>query len=335
MKIAVIGAGAIGGVVAGYLKLKGEDVTLIGRQDVVGAVSSHGLYISGCRGDHHTKLDTHTRLFFKPDVVILAVKTQDIDGAVQDNFPYIKDSLVVSTQNGVRAETALSRYFPPERIISGIIMFGATYLEPGRVVHNFEGGWIIGSMFDSAVSESILSTSLVLDKAFTVTVSTELKGMKYLKIFVNASNCIPALLGSSMQEAFADLHMSRISIAIWKEAFDVISKAGITLASLPGFPVENVTKLTSLPKEEAAKVFSGIMVNLSTDPLYGSILQSIMRKRTSEIDFINGEFVRIAEENKGYAPLNKKLVDMVHMVEMTRHFFAKEELLAHVREFVS
>jgi 2-dehydropantoate 2-reductase len=335
VKIAVIGAGAIGGVVAGYLKLKGEDVTLIGRKAVVEAVTKHGLHVSGCRGDRHIRLDIHTELFFKPDLVILAVKTQDTVGAVGENFPFIKDSLVVSVQNGVRAEGLLAQYFPQEKIISSIIMFGATYLEPGCVVHNFEGNWIIGSMFGSAVSEAVLSTSLVLDKAFTVTVSQELQGMKYLKMFINASNCVPALLGVSMQDAFADLQMSTMSIAIWKEAFEVVSKAGIKLSSLPGFPLENVTRLTAMQGQEAAKVFSGIMVNLSKDPLYGSILQSIMRGKTSEIDYINGEFVRIAEENGGYAPLNKKLVEMVHLVEMTKRFFRKEELLSHVREFTA
>lgn len=335
MKIAVIGAGAIGGVVAGNLKLKGEDVTLIGRQSVVEAATKSGLHLSGCRGEYHVKLDVHSELFFKPDLVILTVKTQDIDCAIGENYPFIKDAVVISTQNGVRAEELLIRYFPEDRIISSIVMFGATYLEPGCVVHNFEGNWILGSMFSGTVSPTILSTSLVLDKAFSVTVSEELKGMKYLKMFANASNCIPALLGVSMQDTFADLQMSAISIAIWKEAFDVVSKAGIKLVSLPGFPIENVTKLTAMKGEDAAKIFSGIMIHLSKDPLYGSILQSLMRGRASEVDYINGEFVRIAEGHGGYAPLNKKLVDMVHMVELTKRFFGKEELASHVREFIS
>ncbi len=335
MKIAVLGAGAIGGVVAGYLKLKGEDVTLIGRQAVVEAVTRSGLHVSGARGDHHVRLNVHTELFFKPDLAILAVKTQDLACVVEDNFPFIKDALVVTTQNGVAADKLCARYFLPEKIISSIIMFGATYLEPGCVVHNFEGNWIIGSMAGEGVSQTILDTSLVLDKAFTVTVSEQILGMKYLKLFVNASNCIPALLGISLQETFVDVEMSKISVAVWKEAFRVVSQAGIQLASLPGFPLERVTGLTSMPADEAAKVFSGVMMNLSKDPLYGSILQSIMRGKVSEIDFINGEFVRIAEENNDYAPLNKKLVEMVHRVELTREFYAKEELLSHVRPFLS
>jgi 2-dehydropantoate 2-reductase len=69
------------------------------------------------------------------------------------------------------------------------------------------------------------------------------------------------------------------------------------------------------------------MSNLSKEPLYGSILQSIKRGKPSEIDYINGEFVRLARENKLGAPLNEKLVQMVHQVEEKNKFFSKEELL--------
>jgi 2-dehydropantoate 2-reductase len=137
-----------------------------------------------------------------------------------------------------------------------------------------------------------------------------------------------------MQEVFGDLTISRISIAIWKEAFEVFDKIGIDLVSLPGFPVENLTKFTSMPSEHAAEIFSGMMRNLSKDPLYGSILQSIMRGKLSEIDYINGEFVRLAEENKMSAPLNKILVEMVHKVEANKRFFSKEDLIQRTRELV-
>jgi hypothetical protein len=55
-----------------------------------------------------------------------------------------------------------------------------------------------------------------------------------------------------MQEAFVNPEISKISLAIWKEGFRIISKLGIKLASLPGFPIENITKLISMPSDEAA-----------------------------------------------------------------------------------
>jgi 2-dehydropantoate 2-reductase len=176
---------------------------------------------------------------------------------------------------------------------------------------------------------------MVLDKVFPTVISEDILGMKYLKVFVNANNCIPAILGLSMQDAFSDPQISEISIAIWKEGFEIISKAGIKLVSLPGFPVENITKLISLAPLEAANVFSGIMTKLSKDPLYGSILQSIKRGRSSEIDYINGEFVSLAESKSLSANLNKKLVEMVHAVENTGKFFTKAELLAATKSLTN
>ena len=334
MKIAVIGAGAIGCLVAGYLKEKNEEVALVGRAQAVDAIKEHGLSISGVRGDFKIQISTSDTLNFIPDLTILAIKTQDIDAFFQDNFYLLQNSLLLTTQNGVRADGLVAKYLPRKNIISSIIMFGATYLEPGKVVHNFEGSWVIGSLFDPHPTEELLSLSLVLDKAFPAIISQDIQGMKYLKIFVNANNCLPAIIGKSMQEVFSDLTISRISIAIWKEAFEVFDKIGIDLVSLPGFPVENITKFTTMPSAHAAEVFSGLMRNLSKDPLYGSILQSIIRGKLSEIDYINGEFVRLAEENNIQAPLNKILVQMVHQVEASHKFFSKEDLIQKTKELV-
>jgi len=375
MKIAVIGAGAIGCLVAGYLKLKNEDVILLGHSDSVKAIKENGLQISGVRGNLSLKIDVSDKLSNKPDLVILSTKTQDIERALKDNFEFIRGTTVLTTQNGVQADTIVAKYVSKENIISSIVMFGATYLppqpmhgcgglEPAKVVHNFEGSWIIGRIFtpleiknghdnfksktspcpnikdnlrspkgDLSLTgfdkndEKVIEISGLLNKIFPTIVSGDLKGMKILKIFVNANNCIPAILGVSMQEAFQDSRISQISIAIWKEGLDIVRKSGIDLVSLPDFPLERLLKLTSMPTDEAAEIFSGIMANLSREPLYGSILQSIKRGRSSEIDYINGEFLLLAVKNKLSAPLNEKLVEMVHKVEQTHRFFSKEELL--------
>ena len=350
MRIAVIGAGAIGCLVAGYLKEKGEEVTLVGRAQAVNAIKENGLGISGVRGDFKVQISISDSLNYIPDLAILAIKTQDIEVFLQNSFSLLGKSLILTTQNGVRADNLVAKYLPGKNIISSIVMFGATYLEPGKVVHNFEGSWVIGTstslstdgersrtignQFQSNPTAELIDLSLILGKIFPVIISEDIKGMKYLKIFANASNCLPAIIGKSMQEVFSDLNISRISIGIWKEAFEIIDKAGIQLVSLPGFPVENLTKLTSMPSASAAGIFSGIMKNLSKEPLYGSILQSIMRGRVSEIDYINGEFVRLAEEHNMYAPLNKILVEMVHQVEKSKVFYSKNILISKVKELI-
>ena len=334
MRIAVIGAGAIGGLAAGYLKNKGEDVSLIGHADSVKAIKEKGLVIRGIRGDFNIKIEALTRFESSPELVILATKTQDIAAALKDNLKFIQDAVILTTQNGVRADDITAGYLPRENIISSIVMFGATCLLPGEIVHNFEGSWIIARAF-AKNDDRVIEVSKALNQAFPAIVAEDLKGMKSLKIFVNANNCIPAILGKSMQESFSDPQVSQVSIAIWKEGLKVMDKAGISLSSLPDFPLERITKLTSLPTQDAGKIFSGIMSNLSKEPLYGSILQSIKRGKTSEIDYINGEFVRLAKENNFDAPLNQKLTEMVHQVEATGKFFTKEELLKNTESLVS
>lgn len=324
-KIAVIGAGAVGSLVAAYLKLKNKNVVLIGREESLEVIKLNGLWVSGARGESRVNIDVFPRLDKEYDLVILSVKTQDVEKTLKDNSEFLKTPLVLTTQNGVQADKISSRYIPKENIISSIVMFGATYLEPGKVIHNFEGNWVIGKMFN-ADDGKITLAAVLLNEVFPVTIARDIRGMKFLKIFVNANNCIAAILGMSMQEAFKDLEISRISIAIWKEGLDIIRKSGINLVSLPDFSVEKLTKLAEMPLDQAAGIFSGIMVNLSKEPLYGSILQSIKRGRLSEIDYINGEFVNIARENSLKAPLNEKLVEMVHQVEAAKKFFSKEEL---------
>jgi len=333
MKIAVIGAGAIGGLVAGYLKQKGNDVALVAHADSVAAIRRDGLHIAGVRHEVSVRIDVTDHLACSPDLTILATKSQDLDDCMRYHAPCMKTGLVLTTQNGVRADEIVAQYIPRLNIVSSIVMFGATRLKPGRIMHNFEGDWIIGKPF-SPNDATVATIAGVLDQAFPTVVSDTISGMKYLKLFVNANNCIPGILGVSMQEAFADEKICAISIALWKEGLAVVNTAGIKLASLPDFPLERLMKLTAMPLREAAKIFSGIMVNLSKAPLYGSILQSIKRGKQSEIDFINGEFVLLARTFKTVAPLHEKVVVMVHEVERTNKFFSKDELLRSVNQFV-
>ena len=320
MKITVIGAGAIGCCVAGFLKKAGCDVILIGRQDQVDAIIQKGLTIKGARGTETIRVPVAVKMNAACDLVIFAVKTQDIEEAFAVNSEYLDTGLVLTSQNGVQADNLLSSHFDQERQLSSIVMFGATYTKPGEITFNFEGDWIIGRPF-KPLDPTAHQVAEVLGKAFKVVTSTDITGMKYLKLFVNFNNCIPALVGKSMQETFADMDLCRLSIMLLKEGVGIIQESKIELTSMPDFPKEKIFGLAGMPLEQAAGIMNKTLTGLSKEPLYGSILQSIMRGKTSEIDFINGEVVHLASHIKMPAPLNDKVVDMVHEVERTGKYF--------------
>lgn len=333
MRAAVIGAGAIGGLCAAYLKLAGRDVAVSVKTPVLPLLEKDGFSVSGVRGEKKVKVPVTEKIDFIPDVCIIAVKTQDIKEAVSANPKALRAETVVTTQNGLRAEELLLAYSPAEKIVSGIVMFGATSLQPGRVVHNFEGGLVLGG-YDGRSREGAARAEDLFSGIFPVQVVDNIKRMKLLKVFINANNCIPAILGTTMQEAFSDLRVCAISAAVWKEGWKVVQKAGLKPESLPDFPAERVSGLAAMPLEKAAGIFHGIMAGLSGEPLYGSILQSIKKGRPSEIDYFNGEFVRIAAAAGEKAELNELLVRMVHDVERSGRFFPREELLKETAGFL-
>lgn len=325
MNIAIIGAGAIGSVVAAYLTKAGEKVVLIGRPQQVRAIEQNGLLVRGARGEETFPVRALAQLDREYDLVIFTVKTQDIDEACAHNQAFLKKCLVLSSQNGVEADTILSRHFDKDRIYSSIVMFGATYTKPGEAVFNFEGDWIIGKPFGPRDAK-LDAIAGILSKGFNAVVSDNITGMKWLKLFVNFNNCIPALTGRSMQETFADMDLCRLSILLLKEGVDILRKNGVELVSLPQFPAERIYGMVNMPIDQAAAIINKTLTGLSKEPLYGSILQSIMRGRTSEIDYINGQVLKMVRAPKEEAPLNARVVAMVHQVEDRKKYFSIEEI---------
>ncbi len=323
MKIAVIGAGAIGSYVAGRLAQAGEEVLLVGRPTQVDAVKKNGLIMKGPQGQETVQLKAAQKLDARYDLVIFTTKTQDIEEAYDMNKDFLDDCLIMTTQNGVQADNLLSIHFDKEDMISSIVMFGATYIRPGEVVLNFPGDWIIGKPYTTN-DYRLREVEALLRTSFSVVVSQNIMGMKWLKLFVNFNNCIPALIGKSMQETFADKDFCRLSVMLLKEGLNVVQNAKVEMESLPTFPVDRVLGLAKMPTEQAVEIIHKTLTNLSKEPLYGSILQSIMRKKSSEIDFINGEVVVMANNLRMESSANRKIVKLVHEVEESGKFFEPE-----------
>ena len=297
----------------------------MGRNAHVQAIKKKGLLVLSEQGQEVVSLRAATQLDGKYDLVIFATKTQDLEEAYQNNHRYLEQSLILTTQNGVQGDNLLRTHFEPEQMYSSIVMFGATYLIPGEVIANFPGDWILGKPYRP--NDNILSALAdKLGKAFPVILSTNIMGMKWLKLFVNFNNCLPAVIGRSMQDTFADKDFCLLSIRLLREGMKIVSEAGIELLSLPNFPVERIQSLSTMPEIQAADVIHQTLTSLSKMPLDGSILQSIKRGKASEIDFINGEVTIVARSLGTTAPLNCRIVELVHQVERTGRFFSPEEI---------
>ncbi len=336
MRIAIIGAGAIGCVTGALLWDKGYDVVLVGRAGQSEAINARGLIIDGVLGGKRFDVPASTSLDFEPRMVILAVKTQDIPCACREIKPFVKDSVVVTMQNGVKGDELAAESLGSDKIISAVVMYGATYIEPGRVTYNFEAPLIIGKAFpswddgDGVVEEA----HGVLSSAFDVHVGRDIHGTHWTKLLLNLNNALAGIIGISLQEAFDDPRLCILGIMLMKEAYGAMEAGGINLTDLPDLPAERLKGLLYAPVEVGSGIYGGIMRGLCKDPLPGSVLQSIRRGRATEVDYLNGEIAVLGLRHRHPTPLNYKVTTLVKLVAESGEFMTRQELLNSVGELM-
>ena len=139
MKIAVMGAGALGGYFGGRLSQAGHDVWLIARGAHLEALKSEGLRIISPKGDAHL---TDIRVTGDPaevgevDVVFFMVKNRDVEGAAAAIKPMLgAETFVVTCQNGISAWERLGAIIGPERVIPGVARIPGEITRPGVITH--------------------------------------------------------------------------------------------------------------------------------------------------------------------------------------------------------
>ncbi|MCJ7545527.1 MAG: 2-dehydropantoate 2-reductase [Deltaproteobacteria bacterium] len=314
-RIAVIGAGAVGCTIGALLKRAGQDVTLIGRPEQVAAICSGGLQLDGALGRFSVQVPVAEQLDFRPDLALLTVKTQDVVPAVQASLSFLTDVPLVTLQNGLRSDDLVAGVLPRHQIVSAVATIIATYLTPGSISIVSPGSLVIGHPF--AATEPILPmVAEILNQAIPTRISANIRGAHWLKLLVNVNNALPAITNFTMQEVYKDPYLSQVAIRLVREGLAVVRRAGIKLESLPDVSVALFRILGRLPVRLAARLASAkVRRTVSTLPVLGSTLQSLRRHRSTEIDYLNGEIVRLGTEVGVPTPLNAMVVKMVHRVE--------------------
>ena len=180
---------------------------------------------------------------------------------------------------------------------------------------------MIGHPF--ATTEPLLPTvAAILSQAIPTQISGNIRGTHWLKLLVNVNNALPAITNLTVQEVYADPYLSQLVIRLLREGLAVVRQAGIKLEPLPDVSVALIQLLGRLPMRLAARLASvKVRRTASTVPILGSTLQSLCRHRSTEIDYLNGEIVRLGTEVGVLTPLNAMVVEMVHWVEKQGRFF--------------
>lgn len=305
MRIAVIGAGALGSVLGSLLWRAGEDVVLVGRAAHVAAIRAAGLNVEGVAGGFNATPHAEERLSARPELALLTVKMQDVVTALRDNAALLEDVPIVVLQNGLRGEALAATVVPVRQLVSGVVALHAQYLAAGHVVLLHSEGLLIGRP-DGRKDEVVERVRAVLDKAVPTSITTNIRGARWTKLIVNLSHVLPALCDASSKHVYKDPFLRALAVGLMREGSAVAERAGIRLEPIPG---------TSLPLEMRWPL-----------QLQGLAWQSVARGRPTEIDYLNGEVVRLGRELQVPTPLNTLVVELMRRVTSERRYLTVREI---------
>jgi 2-dehydropantoate 2-reductase len=337
MKIAVIGAGAIGSVIGGLLSKAGEDVTLIGRKPHVDAIIQTGLILEGESGRTVTKVKAAENLDFKPDLALLTVKAQDVEFSVRKVQLFLSGTQVVTMQNGVQSDDQVAGLLGKENIISSVVTFNGQFLESGKALYSIpfsKTALLIGEPFGNK-GDRLQSISVLLNKALPTDIIEDIRAAHWTKLLWNLQTAIPAVTGLSYQENYQYPQVRKLVINLLKEGLKVIERARIKTVDVPGFPLEPLRTMARVPLRISSSMIKDKAKSLGNQPVLGSTLQSIKRGKSTEVDYLNGEIVNLGKKTSITTPTNSLMVGLVHQVETTRKFLTVDELTQRLSQNIT
>lgn len=315
--IAVIGAGAIGGITAAYISQAGYHVQLVCKhQDKAERFTRQGIHLTGLRGEHYIQLKAVTdisQLSGQLDIVLIVTKAYDMPDAARSILPFLKkDSLVVSMQNGICVE-ALAEIVGANRAVGCVVGWGSTMLEDGTLNMTSEGDFVIGGI---APDLNLTELKQVLDSVVPTRITGSIIAELYSKMIVNA--CITSLgvlsglyLGQIMKKQAA----REIFISIIREAVAVANAMKLTIQPYGGKLDYYALIRGNSAIDNFRRHLTIRLIGFKYRRLKSSSLQSIRRGKTTEVDYFNGYIAKKGAEVGVATPVNTRIVEMIKEIE--------------------
>ncbi len=295
MKIAVMGAGAMGGYFGGRLAEAGHDVWLIARGEHLAALKANGLKVLSPKGDIHST-DIHATddpsEVGEVDVVFFAVKNRDVETAGTAILPMMgADSFAMTVQNGVSAWERLENVIGKGRVVPGVARMPGDIAEPGVIRHSADFDRISFGELSGERSVRVSRLNDALQAAGTMPeILDHILHDLWLKL--------------CLQSTFASMTaLTRLDIGPLRDCPE--SAALMRLAVEEAFEVGKA-EVPDLPKD-VAEVAWDTMVNMLPDDVHASMLDDLERGKPLELEYLGGEIVRLGQKHSIPTPVQSFL----------------------------
>ncbi len=303
MKIAVLGAGALGCAIGGSLAAHGSEVTLINRNAAqVDAINSRGLLMRTPAGQKIVQAfaAVSAQGLGVMDLVIVLVKSFHTREAMQAATSLVgPDTMVLSLQNGLGHEDILAGIVGRECVLAGKTYVGGVMLEPGAIIAGTEGKETLIGELDGSLSPRAQRIAATFNAAgLATTVSDNIVGAMWDKLLINvATGAVSSITRLGYGALYQIPEIEATAVAAVQEAMDVARTSGVRLSYTD-------------PRAAWLKASAGLPADFKT-----SMLQSLEKGSITEIDFINGAVVRGGQQCGVATPVNATLVACIKGIE--------------------
>lgn len=314
-RIAVFGAGSIGAYVGGALIAAGAEVVLIGRARMRDRIALHGLTVSDMDGRDMLLPAAQVRCSEDPSalegagMVLVTVKSADTESAAQALARHAApDALIISLQNGIGNADVLRRALPGRTVLAGMVPFNVVQLPESRFHRGTEGSLMVEA------SPALAQWLPTFDAAGLPLVQrTDFEAVQWGKLLLNLNNPVNALSGIPLKAQLSDRDYRRCLALLIDEALRALKAAGIAPAQVGKVPPSRLPRLMRLPDWLFRRVASAA---LRIDPeARSSMWEDLQAGRRTEVDYLNGAVVALAERDGMDAPANRRIVALVRAAE--------------------
>jgi len=237
MRIAVIGAGGVGGYFGGFLAKAGHDVAFVARGRHLEAMRADGLALTGPRGDTHlrdvTASDDPAEIG-PVDAVLFCVKLYDTESAGARLGPLLgPDTLLVSLQNGVDGPERLARLHPSARVFGGAAFVSAVIAEPGLIRYTSDMSRIVfGALEGRNGGRAEALRDACLEAGFGAELAPDIRLVLWTKMVLLATNAgFTSLARKPVGAIYSDPASREVAAAAMREVAAVARAGGIELAA--------------------------------------------------------------------------------------------------------
>jgi len=310
--VVIVGGGAIGSSLAGWIAPKYENLSLLARGETLEVIRNRGLksYVKGERSSAKA-LPVHAvgslAEIALPEIIAITVKSYDLDAISRDLRTQLGDQepIVVALQNGVENQHVLPKYFA--RVVYGVICYNAWRDAPGEVGHEPRGYVILGTPANDLKDEKE-AIKRIFALGLDCVTTDRLQDAVHCKLVINLANALMTLVGLQRRQ-FKSLNLLvHMTMKLFSEGIQLIEAAGFHEHSLGRIPSWRTIRLgAALPAFMTSVLYrrttKGVGLNSMAQDVFGG-------RNNTELETLNGYMLDLAKRAGFPTPINETIYEV-------------------------